>query len=73
MRNPGLVQKATILAIGAGGSAVSGLADFFVFCMPAEPGCRIQPVFGELCAVNPARGGGGPVESSDDHVVGDDL
>ena len=71
--NSGLVQKATILAIGAGGSAVSDIAEFFGFCMPAEPDCRILSVFGESCAINPARGGGGPAESSGDHVVGDDL
>ena len=69
----GLVQKATILAIDAGGSAVSDIAEFFGFCMPAEPGYRILPVFGKPCAVNPARGGDGPAEPSGDHVVGDDL
>ena len=61
------------MAIDAGGSAVSDIAEFFGFCMPAEPGCRILPVFGKPCAVNPASGGGGPAESSGDHVVGDDL
>ena len=57
---PGLVQKATILAIDAGDSAVSDIAEFFGFCMPAEPGCRILPVFGKPCAVNPARGVAAP-------------
>ena len=69
----GLVQKATILTLDVHGSAVAGIAEFFGFCMPAEPGCRILPVFGKPCAVNPARGGDGPAESSGDHVVGDDL
>ena len=56
----GLVQKATILTIDAGGSAVSDIAEFFGFCMPAEPGCRILPVFGKPCAASPACGTAAP-------------
>ena len=56
----GLVQKATILAIDAGGSAVSDIAEFFGFCMPTEPGCVILPVFGKPCASSPACGTAAP-------------